>query len=419
MQSKPDSGLCLNDINIMLLLFADDMVLLGDTPEDLQNSLDKLQEYCLKWGLEVNVLKTKIVVFRKRGRTFENERWTYNGNVLEVVNDFNYLGVVFNYTGSFGLNQQTLSGKALKAMNILLQNIRAYDFSPRTLCQLFDAFVASILNYCSEVWGYTTSKQIERINLKYCKKILGVKTATSNVGVYGESARYPLFINRYVQILKYWFKLQETENCVLKTVLKLEVCVSMAGKSNWISNVKNMLITNGFGYIWENPQSVCQSVFCRTFKQRLLDIYIQKWKFDLEANQVLDIYKYYKVNFQYENYLNVSVIKKYRFSITQLRLASHSLRIETGRHGQNRIDRPERICQVCDTGDLEDEYHFVLVCAAYNELRVKYINIHFRCNPSVFKFLQLMNSSDTTTINNLSYFIYNAFKVRNSRLQNA
>ena len=65
LQSRPDSGLCLNDINIMLLLFADDMVLLGDTPEDLQNSWDKLQEYCQKWGLEVNVLKTKIVVLEK------------------------------------------------------------------------------------------------------------------------------------------------------------------------------------------------------------------------------------------------------------------------------------------------------------------------------------------------------------------
>ena len=201
----------------------------------------------------------------------------------------------------------------MKAMNVLLQNVRAYDLSPRTLCQLFDAFVASILNYCSEVCGYATPKQIERIHLKYCKKILGVKTATSNVGVYGELARYPLFINRYVQILKYWFKLQETENCVLKTVLKLEVCDSMAGKSNWISNVKKMLIINRFGYIWENPQSVCQSVFRRVFKQRLLDIYIQTWKSDLEANQVLDIYKYYKVNFQYENYLNVSVIKKISF----------------------------------------------------------------------------------------------------------
>ena len=77
------------------------------------------------------------------------------------------------------------SEKALKATNIQLQNVRGYDFSPKTLCQLFDFFVASILNYCSEVWGYTTSKQIERIHLKYCKNILCVKTATSNVEVYG------------------------------------------------------------------------------------------------------------------------------------------------------------------------------------------------------------------------------------------
>ena len=76
-----------------------------------------------------------------------------------------------------------------------------------------------------------------------------------------------------------------------------------------------MIITNGYGYIWQFPQSVCLSVFCRTFKQRLLDIFIQTWKSDLEANQVLDIYKHYKVDFQYENYLNVSVIKNIVFQL--------------------------------------------------------------------------------------------------------
>ena len=110
--------------------------------------------------------------------------------------------------------------------------------------------------------------------------------------------------------------------------------------------------------------------------------------------------------------------KKYWSALTQLRLASHSLRIETGRHGQNCINRLERICQIYPQRDIEDEYHFVLVCTVYNQLRVKYIRRYFRHNPSVFKFIQLMSSSDTTTINNLSYFIYNAFKLRTSRLQN-
>ncbi len=83
-----------------------------------------LHDYCDKWGLDVNTDKTKIVGFRKRGPTRRNENWTYNGMNIEVVNDFNYLGVVFNYTGSFVLNNQTLSGKGIKAMNVLLMNIR-------------------------------------------------------------------------------------------------------------------------------------------------------------------------------------------------------------------------------------------------------------------------------------------------------
>jgi len=48
----------------------------------------------------------------------------YNGNWLDVVNDFNYLGTVFNYTGIFPLNQQQLVGKGLKALNVLLINCR-------------------------------------------------------------------------------------------------------------------------------------------------------------------------------------------------------------------------------------------------------------------------------------------------------
>ena len=41
-----------------------------------------------------------------------------------MVNDFNYLGIVFNYTGTFFLNQETLVGKGLKALNVLLANTR-------------------------------------------------------------------------------------------------------------------------------------------------------------------------------------------------------------------------------------------------------------------------------------------------------
>ena len=51
----------------MLLLYADDMALLAETPSDLQDSLDRLKQYCDQWGMEVNCAKTKVMIFKKRG----------------------------------------------------------------------------------------------------------------------------------------------------------------------------------------------------------------------------------------------------------------------------------------------------------------------------------------------------------------
>ena len=210
LQNRPESGLSINDITLILLLYADDMVLLSESPSDLQHSLDNLKVYCDKWGLSVNTEKTKIMVFRKGGRLNRNEKWIYGDKELEIVSNFNYLGVVFSTGGSFSYNQTMLSGKALKAMNVLLNKLKTFNFTLKTYCQLFDSFVTSILSYGSEVWGNTKSKEIERIHLKFLKRILGVKISTSNASLYGELGRYPLYIEILVsciRIKKMYFKL--------------------------------------------------------------------------------------------------------------------------------------------------------------------------------------------------------------------
>ena len=123
-----------SDLLTNILLFADDMVILGSSPIDLQDKLNNLNNYCLKWGLTVNIAKTKIMVFRKRGKTHLSEKWKYYGHKLDVVDDFNYLGTVFNYTGNFSKNQEHLAGKALKACDILLYKCRELNLKPKLLC---------------------------------------------------------------------------------------------------------------------------------------------------------------------------------------------------------------------------------------------------------------------------------------------
>lgn len=57
--------------------------------------LDKLLNYTNEWDLDVNVPKIKVVIFRNWGKIAK----AYNGQILEVVNTFYYLGMLFNFNG--------------------------------------------------------------------------------------------------------------------------------------------------------------------------------------------------------------------------------------------------------------------------------------------------------------------------------
>ena len=110
---KGISGIDIGIINLYILLYADDIILFGKTPEDLQSSLSALEEYCKRWKLTVNTDKTKIMIFRKGGRLPNNLAFIYNNVNIEIVYKFCYLGVVFTSGGSSYETQKTLSGQAL------------------------------------------------------------------------------------------------------------------------------------------------------------------------------------------------------------------------------------------------------------------------------------------------------------------
>ena len=54
-------GVDLGNAKLRLLLFADDLVIVAHSPEDLQTSLDELSEYCAKWDLLTNSSKTEVI----------------------------------------------------------------------------------------------------------------------------------------------------------------------------------------------------------------------------------------------------------------------------------------------------------------------------------------------------------------------
>jgi len=212
-----------------------------------------------------------LIIFRNRCPLRKNEVWFYAGNKLDVVDNFNYLGTVFNYTGTFVLNQQTLAAKGLKSLNVLMHNVKQYCLKPSLTCQLFDSFVGATLNHSCEVWGFGKTKVIERIHLKFCKMLLNVKTLTSNMGVYGELGRYPVI--RQTRIVKYWCRILLSENVI---VVKLYQCLlNSKNTKTWAHQVKHMLDDYRFSYVWTYPASVDLNKFHMLFKERALDVFKQ------------------------------------------------------------------------------------------------------------------------------------------------
>ena len=68
--------------NISCLLFADDLVTCADTVGRLQHMIDVVALFCKKWDLEVNLSKTKVMVFRKGGPLRINEKWWFGMNTV-------------------------------------------------------------------------------------------------------------------------------------------------------------------------------------------------------------------------------------------------------------------------------------------------------------------------------------------------
>lgn len=73
LQNRIDCGITLYELCVIIPLFADDMAIVGNSTEDLQNSLNSFFEYCQLLGLEVNTSKTKVVVFHRRGPIYPYE----------------------------------------------------------------------------------------------------------------------------------------------------------------------------------------------------------------------------------------------------------------------------------------------------------------------------------------------------------
>ena len=185
-----DNNLCAL-LKLYILLYADDTVLLAESPKDLQNSINLMEEYCHLWKLKINVSKSKVTVF-SRGRIRKRPEFYFGENKLDVVDHYKYLGLNFNFNGKFTVAKKELYEKGNRAMFSLLRKSRQLQLPIAIQLPLFDVLVKPVLLYGCEVWAHEGTDILEKLHLRFCKYVLGVNKSTCTNMVYGELGATPL-----------------------------------------------------------------------------------------------------------------------------------------------------------------------------------------------------------------------------------
>ena len=109
-----------------------------------------------------------------------------------------------------------------------------------------------------------------------------------------------------IRLLKYWVKILNTDNILLKNVYYMLLDDTIAGNNyngqNWAFQIKNMLNNLGFSHVWNNQEQ--NDIPFNEIKQRIIDQANQEILMANTTSSKLETYCLFKLDTSCESYLN-------------------------------------------------------------------------------------------------------------------
>lgn len=197
-------GLVVGGKKIYSLAFADDITLLARDAPALKDMIKALHRYEKRKHLEINVAKSKVLVFSKGSRVSGTEWKVGLTRTYEEVEEFVYLGVTMQRNGNYTRHHNTVTRKAnRRATEVwsLAERLFPHAFSVRM--QMFRTLVVPILLYGAEVTGYSECEQYEAIQRRYTRWTMGLPKSSRIVVLEKEANLEPVRIARLKRAFRY------------------------------------------------------------------------------------------------------------------------------------------------------------------------------------------------------------------------
>ena len=348
-----------HDIGSSIRLFADDtsLYIIVEDPnvaaELLNADLEKIAEWALKWLVKFNPLKTESLLISRKTNTVHPPVFMLDQQIKEVESH-KHLDVILSNDCSWQKHIDYIKEKAWTRINIMRR--LKYDLDRKSLETIYKSFIRPLLEYADVIWDNCTQQnknELELIQLEAARISTGATKLVSVANLYIETGWETLDARRNKHKLVLFYKMFNDLT------------------PPYLSSLVPPLVQNASRYNLRNSNDT-QTIASRTtlFYNSFLPSSIRDWNrlnpdirnagtldaFKLKLNQNLPVIpKHY-----------YSGIRKYQIWHTRIRTGCSSLKNDL--FLKNIIDSP--LC-TCNSGEIENAYHFFFICQLYTHLRVE------------------------------------------------
>ena len=394
-------GVETGDFMVSLLMYADDIVLLAPDEHQLQLMLSKLNAWCKKWHLEINIEKTNVIHFRSTRNTRSDYEFRCGDTVINYTDSYRYLGIWLNEFMDMHKTVKELCKSASRALSAIYTKFRSNSgMSFEIYTKLYTTLVEPVLFYGAGIWGTKSYREVQTIQNKACRFFLGVGQNSANTASLGDMGWISCSVQQRTEVMRTFFRVQAMpDNRTTKRIHNKALTIN----TSWDTKVIKMFENLNVSWIVREDWSIKRKI--SFLKDILINADKLEWTKDLwnDRNKPngnkLRTYRTYMFEKSTSYYVKQTRRRDHRSVFAKFRNGSLPLLIETGRYTKPLTPLENRTCKFCSTPNyyVEDEKHFLIDCDFYSDLRetlfhkaVDLNNDFMRLNSSQ-KLIYLMN----------------------------
>ena len=271
----------LNDERLSILKYADDIVLIAESAEDLQSMLNELSKWTKRWRLSVNIEKTKVMHCRKQSKAVTNFHFSFDGSEVDFTKCYRYLGLDITDTLTFTVcakNLHDADSRSLGALTAKYYTNKGLDF--KTFEKIYFSTVVPITDYAAGVWGFKAYDEHDKLQNRAIRTFLGLGKSTCLLAMEAETGWLSPRYRRYCEIVRLWHRLVNMDNNHLThKVFQWDLDLTERYRNTWCGDVKTILqecdLINFFNT--DLSRTISARNLVDSVRQRFINIRERQW----------------------------------------------------------------------------------------------------------------------------------------------